>query len=123
MRGSFVLRAARVGVALGATLMMLFRPGPRIMDAGCGPAPFPRGCRRRKWIDLTLLDDDPRLLAQRREIGRMRVPGTLEGLPPRNGSVDVAVASRSPETPADPSLGLHELFRGTRPGGWIAITR
>lgn len=108
--------------ALEAALVMLLRPGLRMLDAGCGPGTIARRLLAQEArIDLTLVDTDPRMLAQCREIGGRRLLGTLESLPLQDGSVDAAFAFWSLETLADPSAGLREMLRVTRPGGWVAI--
>ena len=102
---------------------MLLRPGLRVLDAGCGPGTIARRLvAREPGIDLTLVDIDPRMLDQCRDIGGRCLLGKLEDLPLRDGSVDVALAFWSLETLADPSAGLRELLRVTRQGGWVGIT-
>lgn len=102
---------------------MLLRPGLRMLDAGCGPASVARRLLALEiGLDLTLLDNDPRMLAQCRDLHAMQVPGSLTELPLPDRSFDVAFAFRSVETLADPAVGLRELVRVTRPGGRIAVT-
>ena len=116
------LAGGEAEAALEAALVMLLRPGLRVLDAGCGPGTIARRLvAQEARLDLTLVDSDPQMLAQCRDIRGRRVPGTLENLPMGDGSVDVALAFWSLETLADPSAGLHELLRVTRPGGWVAI--
>ena len=101
---------------------MLLRPGLRVLDAGCGPGTIARRLLAQEpRIDLTLIDNDPKMLSQCHDIGGLHLPGTLENLPLRDGSVDVATAFWSVETLANPSAGLRELVRVARPGGWIGI--
>lgn len=117
------LAGGEAEAAQEAALVMLLRPGLRMLDAGCGPGTIARRLMAHEaGIDLTMVDTDPWMLAQCRDIGGRRLQGSLEHLPLPDGSVDVAFAFWSLETLADPSAGLRELVRVTRPGGWVAIT-
>ncbi len=116
------LAGGEAEAALEAALVMLLRPGLRVLDAGCGPGAISRRLiAQDPRIALTLLDKDPQMLARCRDIGGRHLQGTLESLPLRTASVDVALAVWSIETLADPAAGLHELVRVTRPGGWVAL--
>lgn len=116
------LAGGEAEAALEAALVMLLRPRLRVLDAGCGPGTIARRLKAQEpRIDLTLVDKDPQMLSQCHDIGGRPLLGTLENLPLRDGSVDVATAFWSIETLADPYAGLRELLRVTRPGGWIAI--
>lgn len=101
---------------------MLLRPGLRVLDAGCGPGTIARRLLTQEpRIDLTLLDKDPQMLAKCHDIPGHHLQGRIESLPLRGGSVDIALAFWTLETLANPSAGLRELVRVTRPGGWIAL--
>ena len=116
------LAGGEAEAALEAALAMLLRPALRVLDAGCGPGITARRLLAQEpRVDLTLVDNDPKMLAECRDIGGRHMLGTLEKLPLRDESVDVAAAFWSVETLANPSAGLQELVRVTRPGGWVAI--
>jgi len=116
------LAGGEAEAALEAALVMLLRPGLRVLDAGCGP-----GCVARRLmaqeprIDLTLIDKDPQMLARCHDIRGHPLQARIEKLPLRDGSVDIALAFWSLETLTNPSAGLRELVRVTRPGGRVAL--
>lgn len=117
------LAGGEAEAAQEAALTMLLQPGLRMLDAGCGPATVARRLLALEGgLQLTLLDKDPWMLAQCRDLKATQVGGSLTKLPFRDCSFDVVFAFWSIETLADPGTGLRELVRVTRPGGWIAVT-
>ena len=108
--------------ALEAALTMLLRPGLRMLDAGCGPATVARRLLTQEpALALTLLDNDPRILAAVSDLPAMAVGGSLADLPFADETFDIAFAFWSVETLADPAAGVRELVRVTRPGGRVAL--
>lgn len=117
------LAGGEAEAAQEAALSMLLRPGLHMLDAGCGPATVARRLLAvESRLNLTLLDTDPQMLDQCRDLDARQVTGSLARLPLADCSFDVAFALWSVETLADPAAGLRELVRVTRPGGWVAVT-
>ena len=117
------LAGGEAEAAQEAALTMLLRPGLRMLDAGCGPASVARRLLAlESGLELTLLDKDPRMLAQCRDLNTMQVPASLTELPLPDRSFDLAFAFWSVETLTDPAVGLREVVRVIRPGSRIAVT-
>ncbi len=100
------------------------RPGEEVADVGCesgylAVALAARGCRM--WC----VDIDPRLLDLARERigdGARYVVSDICAIDLPDASVDVAVASEILEHLPDPSRGIAELIRITRPGGRVFVS-
>ncbi|MCC5980042.1 MAG: methyltransferase domain-containing protein [Salinarimonas sp.] len=106
-----------------AALTMLLRPGLRLLDAGCGPAPVARRLLAREpGIHLTLVDQDMRMLAGLADMPAPVVRAGIAQLPFPDRCFDVVFAFWSLEMLEDPVAGLASLVRVTRPGGRIAVT-
>ena len=117
------LSGGEAETAQEAALSMLLQPGLRMLDAGCGPATVARRLLALEdRLDLTLLDCDPEMLTQCRDLNAPQVLGSLSNLPFADRSFDVTFAFWSVETLPNPGEGLRELVRVTKPGGWTAVT-
>ncbi|HMM42472.1 MAG TPA: methyltransferase domain-containing protein, partial [Thermomicrobiales bacterium] len=101
-------------------------PGRRWLDVGCGAGAF----------SATILDTaDPAAVVgidtseafldtARRRIPDARVEfrqGDAQALPFTDGAFDAAVSGLALNFLPDPSQGLAEMTRVTRPGGWVAV--
>jgi SAM-dependent methyltransferase len=101
--------------------------GGRTLDVGCGTGralPLLRAAVGARGVVLGL-DATPEMLAEARRLGREQVAFLLLGdahrLPLADSSLDAIFAAGLVEHLTDPSAGLAELARVTRPGGRLAI--
>lgn len=110
-----------------AVLELAPPPGGTALDAGCGTG------RALVWLREAVgpagrvvgLDATPEMLAEARRRGRGDLASLLVGdarrLPFPAGSFDAVFAGGLIPHLADPSSGLAELARVTRPGGRLAV--
>jgi SAM-dependent methyltransferase len=100
-----------------------FRPGSRVLDAGCGRSLFTEIAR--SWpFHVVACDVDFDLLGGRKEQHPEVdwVVGQAHPLPLRDASFDGVFAGELIEHLADPGAGLSEFRRVLRPGGTLVLT-
>jgi SAM-dependent methyltransferase len=100
-------------------------PGQRVLDVGCGPGVLTAVLAARLGAGLvSAIDPSESFVAAARE----RIPGAVvrsgvaEALPWPDGTFDCAAAQLVVHLMADPSAGIAEMARVTRPGGTVAAT-
>jgi len=108
--------------AAEGAIAALLRPGLNILDAGCGTGRLARRLLRQEaGLELTLLDQSPRLLRATRDLPVARVHGDLTAMPLADALFDLTLALWSIEATDDPEAAISELMRVTRPGGHICL--
>ena len=99
------------------------RPGMRVLDVGCGPGGLTRELVTRVGADhVAAVDPAPQFAAacRDRNPGADVRTGVAEQLPWPDAYFDAALSSLVIGFMHDPSQGVREMARVTRPGGTVA---
>ncbi len=110
----------------GELVMDLLKPkaGEKILDAGCGTGVFTLDFLAAGAEVVGLDISAPMLkLAIKKSAGYAfsALRGDMEHLPFKDNSFDKAVSVTALEFIADGRGAVNELFRVTRPGGWVVV--
>ena len=100
------------------------RAGEKILDAGCGTGVFTLDFLVKGAMVVGLDISVPMLnLARKKTAGYAfsALRGDMEHLPFKDNSFDKAVSITALEFIADGKSAVNELFRVTRPGGWVVV--
>jgi ubiquinone/menaquinone biosynthesis C-methylase UbiE len=104
--------------------MLRPQPGEQILDAGCGTGVFTRDLLAA-GASITGLDLSLPMLQKADSKAAIspfyRVQGDLRRLPFAENAFDKAVSVTAIEFIEDAESAVGELFRITRPGGWIVV--
>jgi SAM-dependent methyltransferase len=101
------------------------RAGERVLDVGCGPGAWTEHLVERVGADrVSAIDPSaPFVEACRERFPEVDVRrGEAESLPYADASFDVAGASLVVHFMKDPTAGIAEMARVTRPGCWVGAT-
>lgn len=98
--------------------------GQEVLDVGCGPGGLTRELAGRVGADhVSGIDpSEPFVVACRERVpGATVLVGTAESLPFDDDAFDAALSSLVVGFMSDPSAGVREMARVTRPGGGVAL--
>jgi MPBQ/MSBQ methyltransferase len=101
-------------------------PGLLTLDVGAGTGFTTEGIVKRiDPANVTMLDQSPHQLARARAKPELdacaKVVGDAENLPFPDDTFDRVVSAGSIEYWPDPQAGIGELYRVTKPGGWVTV--
>ena len=112
----------RMGVVFQALPPSSWVSDTLVLDAGCGTGWFSRKAQAH-GATVVSLDIGCRLLREAQAKGCLRpVAGDVLQLPFQDGCFQIAICSEVIEHLIDPRVGVFELVRVVRPGGWLVIT-
>lgn len=102
----------------GATV----EPGMKLLDAGAGLGAFARFVRDIGQLEVRGVDFSPRCVAYAEEIHHLSMDtGELAAQRYEDGRFDFVTAWHYLEHVYDPAADLKEMWRITKPGGWLMI--
>jgi MPBQ/MSBQ methyltransferase len=101
-------------------------PGLATLDVGAGTGFTTEGIVQRiAPANVTMLDQSPHQLARARAKPELaacaKVQGDAENLPFPDDTFDRVISAGSIEYWPDPQAGIGELYRVTKPGGWVTV--
>ena len=94
----------------------------RVLDVGCGSAPYAQAFESAQAQDrLEYVGIDPALAGPAKEAGWTRLPVGLEDFDGPAGAFDAVISLRSLNHLRDPEAGLRRMAELVRPGGRLLI--
>ena len=112
----------RLEVVFDQLLKEISLDGRKVLDAGCGTGHFSKWALDR-GAQVVSLDIGVNLLKEARKKGITNpVGGDVMRLPFADAAFDVVISSECIEHTPSPEIGVAEMIRVLRPGGYLAIT-
>ncbi|WP_159593556.1 class I SAM-dependent methyltransferase [Chelativorans xinjiangense] len=122
---------AEIGWFAWVAQQLPLKSGDRVLDIGCGPGWFWAATTRLllEGLDLTLADLSPGMADEAMKRCQSLPFGSVRGrqadaaaLPFDDGSFDIVIGMHMLYHLPDPAVGIAEMYRVLKPGGFLAVT-